>query len=114
MTQESTPEAIDVSHLPVHEYRTFIREANLDSFGHVNNAQYLVLFEEARWDRVTSHGYGLKEVRKNQIGSVVLECSVRFRRELTLRENIVIRTRIQAIRYKMVTLHQEILKENGN
>jgi YbgC/YbaW family acyl-CoA thioester hydrolase len=107
------PETIDVSQLPTYDYPMTIKEQHLDSFGHVNNAQYLVLFEEARWDRVTARGYGLKEVQKNQVGSVVLECSIRFRRELTLRERVMIRTKVTKLSYKMVTVQQEIIKENG-
>ena len=107
-------ESMDISTFPTHEYRTLIRENHLDTFGHVNNAEYLVLFEEARWEMITERGYSLHDVHKTHIGTVVLECSVRFRRELRLREKIVIRTRVKEFPAKrLVTLHQEIIKENG-
>ena len=32
------------------EYPVIIREQHLDSYGHVNNATYLQLAEEARWE----------------------------------------------------------------
>ncbi len=96
-----------------HEYRTLIRERHLDTFGHVNNAQYLVLFEEARWEMITSRGYGIEQVHSRQIGTVVLECKVRFMRELKLREEITIRTRIREIRKKIIFLSHELLNEAG-
>ena len=97
----------------VHEYTTLIRERHLDSFGHVNNAQYMMLFEEARWEMCTSRGYGLKDVEQTQVGTAVLECSIRFKRELTLRELITLRSKVLQVGYKSVTIRQEILKEDG-
>ncbi|MBS1960094.1 MAG: acyl-CoA thioesterase [Bdellovibrionales bacterium] len=99
--------------MKVHEYTTEIRERHLDTFGHVNNAQYLMLFEEARWEMITSRGYGLKEVHVNQVGTVVLECSVRFKKELVLREKITIRTWVANLRSRIATIHHELLKESG-
>ena len=98
---------------PVHLYSTLIRERHLDSFGHVNNAQYLVLFEEARWEMITSRGYGLNDVHESGIGTVVLECSVRFKRELALRESIQIETQVHEIKSKILILRHRILKNDG-
>jgi len=96
-----------------HVYSTLIRERHLDTFGHVNNAQYLMLFEEARWEMITSRGYGLKQIHATRIGTVVLECSVRFKRELHLREEIRIVTRLESASKKIVKLKHELLKPNG-
>lgn len=59
-----------------------ILEGHLDTFGHVNNASYLEILEEARWDLITRNGYGLDAVRRLGIGPVVLEAHLRFVREL--------------------------------
>jgi YbgC/YbaW family acyl-CoA thioester hydrolase len=98
---------------PVHEYPVQIKERHLDTFGHVNNAQYLILFEEARWETITSRGHGLKYVHETQIGTVVLECTIRFRRELHLRETIVICTQVKEVSSRTITLSQRMIKENG-
>jgi YbgC/YbaW family acyl-CoA thioester hydrolase len=108
MSLANTPVAF-----PIYDYRTLIRERHLDTFGHVNNAQYLVLFEEARWEMISSRGYGLKDVHHAQIGTVILECSVKFRRELKLREEIMIRTRVDEVSFRTLTVKHEILKEGG-
>jgi YbgC/YbaW family acyl-CoA thioester hydrolase len=72
-----------------------------------------MLFEEARWDMITSRGYGLSEVQKNQIGTVVLECTLRFMKELKLRERITIETKVSKITRKTLTIHHRIQNENG-
>ena len=41
-----------------HEYPMTILEHHLDTFGHVNNAMYLQLFETARWQWITDGGDG--------------------------------------------------------
>jgi len=74
------------------EFKSYyqIKEHHLDTFGHVNNATYLQLFEQARWDIITEHGYSLEEIHKMKQGPVVLEVNVKFLKELRNRENITI------------------------
>ncbi len=52
----------------VFEQATVIREQHLDTFGHVNNARYLELFEQARWDFITDNGFGLEQVKASGTG----------------------------------------------
>ncbi len=77
------------------EYEVLIREANIDTFGHVNNAQYLTLFEEARWEIITPRGFGMREIRERGLGPVVLEVNLRFSKEIHLRQKIRIRSEVQ-------------------
>lgn len=99
-----------MSHEP---YETVIRESHLDTFGHVNNAAFLVLFEEARWEFITKRGYGLKKVQELQKGPVVLDLHMRFKKELTLREKVKITMEFVDHRRKISRFRQEILKEDG-
>ena len=64
----------------VHEYPLVIREQHLDTFGHVNNAKYLEILEEARWDLISRNGYGLEEVLRRRIGPTILEINLKFQR----------------------------------
>ena len=66
------------------KYAVVIRENHLDTFGHVNNATYLQLLEEARWEFITSRGYDLNYVQKVGIGPVILEINMKFLKELCL------------------------------
>lgn len=94
-------------------YDVQIKEGHLDSFGHVNNAEYLSLYEEARWDFITANGYGLKEVHERKQGPVVLDVSLRFKRELINREKIQIQSQTESISGKIMKMKQVMLKENG-
>ena len=69
------------------DYRLLIVEHHVDSLGHVNNATYLALLEEARWDVITKNGYGFKEVQKERKGPVILDVMLKFQRENFARRN---------------------------
>jgi YbgC/YbaW family acyl-CoA thioester hydrolase len=94
-------------------YSVLIRESHLDTFGHVNNATYLALFEEARWDLVTANGFGLKEVQIAKQGPVILEVNLKFIKELKLRETITITTELLGYQGKIGKLKQQMLKADG-
>jgi len=94
-------------------YEKTILEHHLDSFGHVNNAKYLELFEECRWEMITLGGYGHDKVQALQIGPVVLEANVKFKKELHLREKIKIDFQINLPRGKLMSATQQIFNEKN-
>ncbi len=97
----------------VHEYELQIRESHLDTFGHVNNAAYLDILEEARWELITANGYGLDEVHRRGIGPVVLEAHLRFVRELRNRQRVLVRTWLDSYTGKIGKLPQQICDQAG-
>lgn len=98
----------------IFEYETLIREMHLDSFGHVNNAVYVQLYEEARWDFITKMGFDLNYIQKQQQGPVILDLSVRFKRELKNREKIRITSQtIEVVNPRIMILEQTIYNGNG-
>lgn len=97
----------------VFEYELLIRESHLDSYGHVNNATYLTMYEEARWEAITQRGYGFSEVHKTAIGPVVLDVHIKFIKELVLREKIRITMELVSYEGKIFKLKQSMIKENG-
>lgn len=101
--------------MEVHEYKFKVLESHLDTFGHINNATYLQLFEEARWDLITERGWGLKEVQTREIGPVILELNLKFKREIKNREIITVVSQSGDMLNKLVmTMHQKMIKENGD
>jgi acyl-CoA thioester hydrolase len=94
-------------------YETQILEQRLDSFGHVNHAEYVRLFEEARWDLTTKNGYGLDEVLRTSEAPIVIELQIKFRKELKLRETVRIETRATAVRRSLIHLRQEMRNQEG-
>jgi acyl-CoA thioester hydrolase len=97
-----------------HVYTTQILEGHLDTFGHVNNARYLNLLEEARWQWITDNGFGLAEIQRHKLGPTILEIDIKFRRELQNRERITIRTTVLEYSGKVGKLKQVIEKEDGS
>ncbi len=94
-------------------YQILIKEQHLDSFGHVNNAIYLTLFEEARWDLITNNGCGLSEVLATNVGPIILQANIKFRKELRLRERVTVTTRMTDYRRKIGYIHQEMHNQEG-
>jgi acyl-CoA thioester hydrolase len=94
-------------------YKMQIKEHHVDSLGHVNNATYLELFEEARWEAITALGYGFKTVQRLQQGPVIIEINLKFQRELLLRENIEITMKVLSYEGKICKMQQQMLKEDG-
>jgi thioesterase III len=96
-----------------HDRNLLIRESHLDTFGHVNNATYLQIFEESRWDWITAGGFGLAEIRERGQGPTILEIKMRFLRELTNREQVIVRTELGEVSGKIFEIKQAILKADG-
>lgn len=96
------------------EYPVIIREQHLDSYGHVNNATYLQLAEEARWEMMHQLAgldlFGLHEMGE---GPVVLEIQIKFLKEIRLRERIKITFQMVEWLGKVGRMKQEFIRENG-
>ena len=97
-----------------HSYSLQILEGHLDTFGHVNNATYLQLFEQARWEWITSRGFGMDKVMETGLGPTILELEMKFLKELRLRETITIASRVVTYEKKVGILEQTMSKSDGN
>ncbi|WP_372653127.1 acyl-CoA thioesterase [Halobacteriovorax sp.] len=96
------------------EYPVTILEKHLDTFGHVNNAIYLALYEEARWDFITKGGFGLREIQEKKVGPVVLELNIKFTAELKNREDITIHSKVLGMKNPLVMeMEQSMVKSDG-
>ena len=94
----------------VNKYPVTIKETNLDVYGHVNNATYLVFFEDARWDWIHRNGYGLHKIQETGLGPVILEVTMRYMKELRLRDEIVIQSWMTSYKKKIGVMHQQIMR----
>ncbi|MBY0452111.1 MAG: acyl-CoA thioesterase [Bdellovibrionaceae bacterium] len=97
-----------------YQYELVIKEHHLDSYGHVNNATYLALYEEARWELITQRGYTYQHVHKTGLGPVILEVNLKFQKELTLRETIKISFEMVSYEGKIFKLKQQMIKPDGS
>ena len=94
-------------------YNLTIKEHHLDTFGHVNNATYLALFEEARWEIIEQNGFGLSKIMQSGLGPTILEVKIKYKRELKNREPISIRTTAQPYRGKIGVIQQQMINSKG-
>ncbi|MCB0334725.1 MAG: acyl-CoA thioesterase [Bdellovibrionales bacterium] len=94
-------------------YKLLIRESHLDTFGHVNNATYLALMEEARWEWITSNGYSLDTIQETSQGPTILEITIAFKRELLLRQEVEITCEVESYEGKIGKVKQLILNSDG-
>ena len=93
------------------EYPLMIREFHLDTFGHVNNATYLEIFEEARWELITKNGYGLKECHQRMIGPIILAVDMQFKKELKNRERVMVRSHCFDYKGKICKIQQTLFNQ---
>jgi thioesterase III len=96
-----------------HEYNFQVLEMHLDTFGHMNHATYLTIFEQARWEWITGRGYGLKEIHESQIGPTILELQIQYKRELRLREAVRIESVCTEWKGKVGKLTQKMFNKAG-
>jgi YbgC/YbaW family acyl-CoA thioester hydrolase len=97
----------------LHEKKIVISEAHLDSFGHLNNARYLEIFEQARWDLITERGFGIDVIRETRKGPTILGVEMKFLRELAPREAVVVRSELVSYERKIGRIRQVMVKADG-
>jgi acyl-CoA thioester hydrolase len=89
----------------VHEKRVEIRWSDLDAFGHVHNAAYLVYLEECRDEWMESALRGTESASDFVIARVAID----YRRELRLEDDEVsITCRLERLGGSSVTTREEI------
>lgn len=94
-------------------YKFKVDDSLTDDYGHVNNARYLDLYEDARWQILENSGLGEDVVRKNMVGPVILEVTVRFSRELLPGEEITIYTSSRRKNDIIFYFDQEMINSEG-
>ena len=79
----------------------------------MNNATYLALLEEARWELLAQNGLDMKYFLKAQQGPVILDVTLKFLKELRLRETVKITCELLDYEGKIGHLIQKIIKSDG-
>ncbi|KHD89544.1 MAG: thioesterase [Bdellovibrio sp. ArHS] len=95
-------------------FKITIKEHHVDSYGHINNATYLQIYEEARWEIITPRGFGFNEIHQKKMGPVILEVNIKFLKEIRLRETITIVSKVVSYKGKIATMLQQMVKEDGS
>mgnify|MGYP001545651614 CR=1 FL=1 len=97
-----------------HEVVYTVQSTMVDTFGHLNNAAYLELFEWARWAWARASGMDLEPMMAEQrIGPAILHIDLSFRRELRMHEAVTIRTWFDELSGLKGYIRQDMVKEDG-
>lgn len=100
--------------MQLEKYRLMIKEHHVDSLGHMNNATFMEIFEDARWDVISHRGYGFDKVQELQQGPIIMEVNLKFLKEIKLRETVEVTTELLEYPGKVGKLRQRMLKTDGS
>lgn len=97
----------------VHIAKIPVYETYLDVFGHVNHAKYLELYEQARWDWMADYNLSLADIHRLQVGPVILNVNLDYRKEVLARQTLEIHTQVADYQKKIFTLLQTMHLPSG-
>jgi YbgC/YbaW family acyl-CoA thioester hydrolase len=87
-----------------------VRAYELDSFGHVNHANYLHYLETARWKMLGEEGVTLETFRKWDRWPVIATIDIQYRRPVLFGDRLEVRTRLVDYRRSSMQIEQEIFR----
>jgi thioesterase-3 len=87
-----------------------VRSYHCDSYGHVNNARFLELLEEARWSYL-DESLDLAIWKENNLGIVVAALSINYRRPAPVDTVLEIRSTMGELGAKTGVIHQDVLDQ---
>ncbi|MFY4717156.1 acyl-CoA thioesterase [Streptomyces sp. LaBMicrA B280] len=93
--------------------RVTVRGYETDVQGHLNQAVYLQYAEHARWSLLQSAGIGQTGLVRTGVGPVVLETTIRYRRELLAGDEVDVTCAFEWTSGKTFKVHQEMRKADG-
>lgn len=94
-------------------HSTIIQTHHCDHYGHMNNASYMQLYEEARWAMLKAKNWDQGRIEIEGYGPIVLEAQIWYRRELKVKEEIRIRVETLDSTRKVFEIHQNMTTNEG-
>ncbi len=88
-----------------------IRGYHTDVFQHVNNARYLELLEEGRWDYFEKNN--LFRLFKEGINHAVTNININYRKEAFVGDILTIETKVKESNGKFYIMSQKIYSKNS-
>jgi thioesterase-3 len=87
-----------------------VRGYHCDFYGHVNNARFLELLEEARWSYLED-SLDLSEWKEKNLGIVVAALNINYRRPAPVDTVLEIRSTVGEMGAKTGVIHQDVLNQ---
>ena len=97
----------------IHESKFNIRTFHTDGFGHVNNARYLEILEEARWQ--FADNIGLVEIlREQELGFIIMDLRIRFREPVSEGDSIRVATSLITLGSASGEVRQQVNRNDSS
>ena len=97
----------------IHTAEFNIRTFHTDAFGHVNNARYLEIFEEARWQYAENIGL-IELLAAQNFGFIIMDLKLRFRAPVTEGDRIHVNTQLITLGTASGEVLQRVSRPNSN
>jgi len=94
-------------------YRTTVKLEQIDVLGHLNNAEYLRLFEAARWHVLARREGARQRFTALGVSPVIQEIKLRFVREVLGGETLEIHSEFTRVGERRFTATQRMVDEGG-
>lgn len=98
----------------VYKYKRKIFGYECDIYGHLNNSNYLNIYEEARAYVFSSLGCPIKKLKEKSINVVINKTQIDFKKEVALDEEIIVETKIIHMNQVKINWVQKIRDEKNN
>ena len=95
---------------PVHRTPVTVRFYELDPYGHVNHGVYINYFEVGRVQLLEQIGFGLPKLDLMGFRFVVVDTTVTFLKSAVANDDLVVTTRLTALKRVSAIWEQQILK----
>ena len=90
------------------QYKRKIFGYECDIYGHLNNANYLHLYEEARADALEQMNIPIRMIREMGFSIYVIHIEINFKKGIELEETVIIKSSISQISRLKAVWKQEI------
>ena len=102
------------SHHAFHETRLRVRYAETDQMGVVYHSNHLIWFEVGRVELMREMGFSYRDMeREDGCFIAVAEVKCRYRAPVYYDEEVLVRTRLKAVRESVVVFNYELLRADG-
>ncbi|HCX72791.1 MAG TPA: hypothetical protein DHM37_03650 [Candidatus Cloacimonas sp.] len=95
------------------EYKRKIYGYQCDIYGHLNNANYLMIYEEARSELLMKLGYSLEKLKQMGLHIYLTRVELKFKNAVLMEDNIIVKTTIAKINRLHSTWQQQIYNSVG-
>lgn len=99
--------------MPSFEHQLRVRYAETDQMGVVYHGHFAAYFETARAEFIRSRGLTYRDMETRGILMPVTELNMKFIRPALYDDLLTIRTRVDEVPDKRITLHHEVTNEQG-